>query len=463
MARTIGRLTSNLVRNAKPGPNGRTVLLCDGGGLWLQVGRGKDGKITKSWIFRYSVPGTKISRTGSEYRRERQMGLGPLHTVGLADRSALSPDGSPLLDKEGRQIVLPGARTLAAQARAIVRVGKDPIEEKRASRLASRAANVTRKTFAQMAELYLQKFEDGWRNRTHRRQWRATLRDFINPVLGPLDVDAIDTADVLRVLEPIWSVIPETASRIRGRIESVLDFAGRNSGNPARWTGHLEYRLAKRKPQRRLSALPFTGIGAIMALLRGRSDIAARALEFAVLTAARTGEVLGARWSEFELAGRTWKIPVERLKRRGEEDDGGHTIPLSDRAAAIIEQMASVRQDDRVFPIGPSAMLLCLKALQPDVTVHGFRATFRSWAGSCTAHPRDVCEAALGHAIGSAVERAYMRDSLLQKRRVLMNDWAAFCAKPAGDVVHIGVGNDRKAQENDVNSTNSADMVSVRM
>lgn len=429
MARMIGRLTSNQVRNAKPGPNGKTVLLCDGGGLWLQVGRGKSGQITKSWFYRYRVPGT---------RRERQMGIGALHTVGLADRPALKPDGSPLIDKDGRQIVLPGARSLAAQARALVGQGLDPIEQKNSSRLAARTANVTRRTFAEMAEAYLQKFEDGWRNRTHRNQWRATLQNFINPVLGPFDVDAIDTADVLRVLEPIWSVIPETASRVRGRIESVLDFAGRNGDNPARWTGHLEYRLAKRRPQRHLPALPYAEIAALMTELRGRSDIGAKGLEFAILTAARTGEVLGAKWSEFNLAGRVWKIPVDRLKRRGEEADGAHTIPLSDRAAAIIDHMATIRQNDRVFPIGPTALLLCLKELRPDVTVHGMRATFRSWAGSCTAHPRDICEAALGHAVGNAAERAYMRDSLLQKRRVLMNDWAAFCAKPVGDVVHIG-------------------------
>jgi integrase len=284
--------------------------------------------------------------------------------------------------------------------------------------------------------------EDSWKNPAHRHQWRVTLRDYISPVLGKLDVAAIETDDVLRVLEPIWSKLPETAGRVRGRIEKVLDFAGRNGSNPARWQGHLEHKLAKRSKRstKKLPALPYTEVGAFMAALRSVDHIAARALELTILCATRSNETIGATWSEIDLDARTWTIPIERLKRPGEQEDGSHCIPLSDAAMAVVERMAAIRHDDRVFPIGGQAMWHCLKELRSGITVHGFRSCFRSWAGGCTAHLRDVCEMALGHAVGSAVERAYMRDSLLQKRRALMADWGMYCGKQPASVIRIDVG-----------------------
>jgi integrase len=266
-------------------------------------------------------------------------------------------------------------------------------------------------------------------------QWRSTLGTYILPVLGKLDVEAINTADVLRVLEPIWQEMAETASRVRGRIETVLDFAGRSGANPARWKGHLEHKLAKRNKVRtvkHLAALPYTEVAAFMAELRAVDGIPARALELTILCATRTNETLGATWDEFDLAKRVWTIPASRTKR-----DKEHVVPLAGASMAVLEAMAAIRQDDRAFPIGAQAMMELLRRMGRDITVHGFRATFRSWAGACTTHPRDVCEQALGHAIGNAVEQAYMRDALLTKRRVLMADWAEFCGAPQATVVHL--------------------------
>jgi integrase len=410
--RNLARLTSNKVKNAKPGPDGKTVLLCDGGGLWLQVSAGKDGQINKSWLFRYAAAGTKISRTGREYRRERQMGLGALHTVGLAE-----------------------AREMARGARLLVLQGKDPLDEKDASRAAARTAEAKRLTFAHAAAAYLQKFEDGWKNAAHRRQWRSSLKDYILPVLGKFDVEAIDTDTVLAVIEPIWATIPETASRVRGRIETVLDFAGRSGPNPARWKGHLEHKLAKRnkaRTVRHLAALPYSEMGAFMTELRAINSIPARALEFTILCATRTKETMGALWGEFDLDGRLWIVPAIRTKR-----DKELRVPLSDAAMGVLKAMATIRQDERVFPAHIESMRYCLQEFRPGLTVHGFRSTFRSWAGGCTTHPRDVCETALGHSIGNAVEQAYQRDALIAKRRVLMADWAEFCSRAPAHVVRM--------------------------
>jgi integrase len=406
-ARTTSRLTTATIRNAKPQPNGRPALFCDGAGLWLVVSRGKDGQTCKAWMFRF------LSRPCG---RERQMGLGSLHTIGVTE-----------------------AREMARQARLLVLQGKDPIDERNASKAAAVAARAERVTFAEAMEAYLRRVEDSWRNPVHRSQWRAAMRHYVLPTLGKLDVTEISTEQVLKTLEPIWSTKHVTALRLRGRIEAVLDFAGRNGSNPARWQGHLEYRLTKRSQAlvKKLPALPYASIAAFMTELRGVDSLAARALELTILCATRTGETVGATWNEFDFKARTWTIPVERLKRPGEQEDGSHCIPLSDAAMAVLERMAEIRHDERVFPIGVQTLLICLRELREAVTVHGFRSCFRSWAGGCSTHPRDVCEMALGHAVGSAVERAYMRDALLAKRRVLMSDWAEFCAKAPADVVHV--------------------------
>src|SRR6516164_6079390 len=329
---------------------------------------------------------TFISRTGRKYRRERQMGLGPLHTVGLAD-----------------------AREMAREARLLVRQGKDPLDAKHETQAAAQIAQAKRRTFGEVAEAYLQKFEDGWKNAQHRMQWRGTLRTYILPVLGKLDVEVIDTTAVLQVLEP------KLAKR-----------------NKARTVRHL-------------AALPYIEMGAFMATLRAVNSIPARALELTILCATRTNETLGARWDEVDLEARLWIIPAIRTKR-----DREHRVPLSDAAVSVMRTVAAIRYDDRVFPVGKEAMRTCLSEMRPDITVHGFRATFRSWAGGCTTHPRDVCETALGHSIGNLAEQAYQRDALVAKRRVLMADWAEFCAGDrAANVVRMDGRRQRPAPQTD--------------
>jgi integrase len=397
----IERLSIKDVKDVEPHPSGKLVTLHDGGGLLLMVRPGKTGPL-KHWVFRYAVPG------GGRGGRERRMGLGPEHDYSLAE-----------------------ARQMAQDARKLLRRGIDPLDAKAERTASQRAAKAAAVTFNNAAEAYLAAHEASWRNPIHRKQWRASLRDHVSPTIGELDVATITMDDVLRVLTPIWRVIPETANRVRGRIEAVLDFAGRNGSNPAKWEGLLEFKLAKPNKARSVKhykALPWSDMAAFMAELRAVDDIAARALEFTILCATRTTETVGATWSELDLCSKLWTIPIERLKRPGEQEDGSHCIPLSDRAVEILREMKKFVGGSRVFPgLGEGALRYLLKKLRP-VTVHGMRACFRSWAGSCTTHPRDVCEMALGHPVGSASERAYMRDALLAKRRVLMADWGLFCS-----------------------------------
>jgi integrase len=404
--RGLCRLTVRQVQTAQPG------FVCDGGNLWLQTTIGVDGKLRRSWVFRYATGQIVLSSTGKRRRVEKAMGLGSVETVSLLE-----------------------AREKAADARKLLGQDIDPLETKRAHRASMVARETKFTSFDEAAKKYLRKYEDGWKNRVHRQQWRNTLRDYVVPVLGKRDVRTIDTAVVLKVLSPIWERIPETAARVRGRIEAVLDFAKveigfawQDGGNPARWSGHLEHCLKARKQStKRLPALSWREMPAFISELRGMENIAARALEFTILCATRREETVGAVWREIDLDARTWTIPLERLKRKGEQEDGSHCIPLSDAALGVLRALDEIRQDDRIFPIGLDDMLTCLKELRAELTVHGFRATFRSWAGACTNHPRDVCETALGHPVGDASERAYMRDALLAKRRKLMDEWAAFC------------------------------------
>jgi integrase len=280
--RTPGQLTIKDVRTAKPGPNGRMNVLCDGGGLYLRVYAGADGQVIKNWIFRYARPdgSTKVNTSGRTYRVERNLGLGPEHTIRL-----------------------PEARELAREARALILRGLDPVEQKNASRTAQRAAQAASLTFDAAAKAYLLGHERGWKHPAHRTQWHQSLRDHVSPVIGGLDVAAVTTEDVLRVLNPIWRAIPETASRVRQRIETILDFSGRNGANPARWEGHLEHKLPKRNRKREVKhypALPYQQTAAFMADLRAVNKLPARALEFAILTGGRTGAVWGADWSEID-------------------------------------------------------------------------------------------------------------------------------------------------------------------
>jgi integrase len=306
-------------------------------------------------------------------------------------------------------------------------------------------------TFRQVADRYIAAHEAGWNNDKHRYQWRQTL-DIACEQIGKTPVASIDTGAVMRVLEPLWQQKTETASRLRGRIESVLDYAAargwRTGDNPARWRGHLAKLLpAPRKiakPEHH-AALPWAEIGAFMVDLRDEDNVAARALEFAILTAARNGEALGATWAEIDIQARVWTVPASRMKA-GKE----HRVPLSDAALRVLEAMAPLRDDQAggwVFPglrrgkplAGISPMALLRRMQRDDLTVHGFRSTFRDWAAEATNHPREIAEKALAHTVRDETERAYQRGDLLEKRRRLMEDWARFCARPAvsADVVSI--------------------------
>jgi integrase len=379
----------------------------DGHGLALRIG--PTG--AKSWIFRY---------TGSDGKRH-DLGLGPTHTVSLAE-----------------------ARELALQARKTRRQDKDPLAEKREARQRQRVAVVKAMTFAAAAEAYIQSQTSGWRDPRAAPQWRSSLRDHANPVIGALPVAAVDTGLVMQCLSPIWTTRTETASRVRARIESVLDWARvagyREGENPARWKGNLEKLLPKKskvQPVAHHAALDHSQIGAFMAELRQQEGVAARALEFAILTAARAGEVIGARWSEIDLKAKVWTIPAERMKAAQ-----AHRVPLSEAALAVIEMMAALRRaDDYLFPgivagrpISASAIRIVMDRIGGGSTTHGMRACFRSWCAD-NGIARDLAEQCLAHAIGDAVEQAYNRTDLLERRRPIMASWAKFCDAASAEKV----------------------------
>jgi integrase len=405
MARGLHRLTAAALKRSKAG------LFADGGGLYLQVTAGADGDLRRSWLFRF-----KVAKD-----RDRWMGLGPAHTVSLAE-----------------------AREAALQCRKARLAGIDPINARNERRAAEAQASAKVIKFAEAADSYVRAQAVSWRNSKHAAQWPRSLRVHVFPLLGPLPVAAIDTPLILKCLRPIWERTPETGSRIRGRIEAVLDWCGaaghREGANPARWSGHLEHLLpspAKAKPAQHHAAMPVAELPAFMSELRAQQGTAARALEFAILTAARSGEVFGARWGEVE--GDVWVIPAERMKSGRK-----HEVPLSQRALAIIDEMAAQRQGELVFPgrdglkpLGQTGLRHVLKQLGRDVTAHGFRSAFRDWAGDHTHFPREVAEAALAHVIGDKAEQAYRRGNALDKRRKLMEAWGKYCAAPApaGEVV----------------------------
>jgi integrase len=382
----------------------------DGGGLFLQISRFG----TASWVFRYRVAG-----------RLREMGLGSLDTIGLAD-----------------------ARERARKAREQRLDGLDPIEQRKAARLAVQLDSAKAVSFKDCARRYIAAHQPAWRNPKHAAQWGSTLETYVYPAFGALPVQAVDVGLVLQAIEPIWTVKPETASRVRGRIESILDWATargyREGENPARWRGHLDNLLPARVKVRRVehhAALPYAEISTFMAALRAQEGVSARALECAILTAARTGEVIGARWDEINLADKLWTIPAERMKGGRE-----HRVPLSVPALAIVASMAAIRSGAFVFPGGKEgrplsnmAFLMLLRRMgHGNLTAHGFRSSFRDWAAERTGFPAEVAEMALAHAVGDKVEAAYRRGDLFQKRRQLAEAWAKFCATapaPAGQVV----------------------------
>jgi integrase len=399
---TIGRLSAVSVGKKTPGYH------ADGANLYLRVAPKGAGR---GWIFRYRIGG-----------KTRDMGLGSYPAISLA-----------------------AARELAAECRKHVKQGIDPIERRRADRAARSVDAAKTLSFDNCALEYVKEHEPGWRNAKHRAQWTSTLQSYVSPVFGKLPVAAIDVGMVLRALKPIWNTKPETASRLRGRIEAVLDWAAvhgyRGRENPARWKGNLQGALPNRAGKRlveHLPALPYAEIAAFMAALRERNERTAPALEFTILTAARSGETLGATRDEIDLQNKVWKIPAARMKGARE-----HRVPLSAPAIAVLERMLAVRNGEFVFT-GPSGQPLSRMTplLQhmgrDDLTVHGFRSTFRDWAAERTSFPREVVEMALAHRIGTEVELAYRRSDLFEKRRRLMDDWAKYCARSmSGDVVPL--------------------------
>jgi integrase len=383
----------------------------DGGGLYLQVSDGG----AKSWIYRFMLDG-----------RPREMGLGPLNVISLAE-----------------------ARKRAAECRRMRHDGIDPIEARRAQRDQKKLEAARSMTFDVCAEAYIEAHKPSWKNGKHAQQWRGSLRNYASPVFGSSPVQAIDLALVMKALEPIWKAKSETASRLRGRIEAVLDWATvrgyRKGENPARWRGHLDKLLPARAKIQKVEhhpALPYSEIGSFMEKIRGQDGIAARALEFLILTAGRTGEIIGARWDEIDLEDKIWVVPGARMKAARE-----HRVPLSGAALAITKLMNEIRESDFVFPGGRKgkplsnmAMLAVLKRMgRVDLTAHGFRSTFRDWAAERTNFPREVVEMALAHTIENKVEAAYRRGDLFQKRRQLMEVWARFCGttRPQAEVIAI--------------------------
>jgi integrase len=405
--RTLNRLSNvKVARTKRPG------MYADGGGLYLRVAEGG----SKQWMFRYVVNG-----------RLRDMGIGPEHTLTLAE-----------------------ARERATEARKLRLDGIDPIEHKRAQRAATAAEAAKAMTFKQCAEGYIKDNETEWTNAKHRREWATTLSRYVYPVLGGLPVATINTPLVLKVVKPLWEHAPETASRVRGRIENVLGWATvhhyRTGDNPARWRGLLEHALparAKIAKVKHHAALPYAQAGAFMAKVRRDTRVAARCLEFIMLTAVRVSEANVATWNEIDFANRIWTVPAERMKA-----DKEHRVPLSSAAIAVLEAMRAIRQSDYIFPgqrnahaVGANSVLRFAKeAAGINITTHVLRSTFRDWAAERTSFPREVAEMALAHAIPDAVEAAYRRGDLFDKRRKLMDAWAAYCAKvetDAGKVVAL--------------------------
>jgi integrase len=370
----------------------------DGGSLYLAID-GSGATMRRRWLFLFNWRG-----------KRREMGLGGFPEVSLAEARA--------------------QRDVAEQA---VRAGRDPIEE----RAAARQVEAGKPTFGQIADALIEAKGPEWRNDKHRAQWKMTLEVYAAP-LRPRSVDEIDTEAVLGILQPIWKTKPETASRLRGRIEAVLDAARakgqipRNEANPARWRGHLDKLLPKRTKLSRghHAAMDYADVPGFIAELRMRDATAALCLEFTILTACRSGEALNSLWSEIDLDRKLWTIPAKRMKATRE-----HRVPLSDRALAILENLAKAKTGEFVFggqkagkPLSAMAMEMVLRRMKVEgVTVHGFRSAFRDWAGNETHFPRELAEAALAHVIGDKAEQAYRRGDALEKRRALMEAWANYC------------------------------------
>lgn len=383
-------------------------MLADGHGLYLRI----TDRRTKGWIFRYQVAGQR-----------HDMGLGSVDDVSLAE-----------------------ARERAHELRRLLWQGVDPISDRRAKRSTARAAALKTKSFMECAELYIADHKAAWKSAKHRSQWENTLKTYAYPIIGKLGVHMIDTALVTEIVRPIWATKSATASRLRGRIELILDWAKvqgfRHGENPARWKGHLDALLPKPGEVHRTkhhAALPYAEINKFAVDLRRYDGVNARALEFAMLVGGRTREVRLMKWPEVDLAKRLWIVPAERMKMEKE-----HRVPLSARALAIIREMAAIRTSDYVFPgtkpgrpLGANALLQMLARMgrKGAVTSHGFRSTLSDWCAEQTHFPEEVREMAIAHAVGDKVEAAYRRGDLFAKRRHLMDAWAAFIERKDNDAV----------------------------
>jgi integrase len=400
-----GKLTTAKIRSLGPGRHG------DGNGLWLQV----SATGARSWVLRYWVNG-----------RERVYGLGPLRLISLA---------------EARQ------RAWKVQHARFVN-GTDPIEQRKKAKADRKKAQVEAegvRTFGQVADAFIKAKSKKWSNKKHADQWAQLPKQCA--LIWDLPVADIDTPLLLRLLRPLWDKTPVTGMRVRGRIEQILGAAKvegfRTGDNPAQWRGLLEHALLSPSEAAKVvhhAALGIDEAPKLMAELRARDGIAARALEFLTLTATRSGEVLGATWDEIDLAAKVWTIPAARMKA-GKE----HRVPLSPRAMAILASQPRLIGNDFVFPgikrtVHAGSMLALMRELRPDLTVHGLRSTFRDWAGDKTNFQREVIEHALAHGITNEVEASYRRSDALEKRRRLMDAWAAYCGgKPAGNVIEMKV------------------------
>jgi len=375
---------------------------------------------SRSWVLRLAV-GMRTGKDGLPAVHRRDVGLGSYPEVSLAE-----------------------AREQARVVRKQVRDGIDPVLERQEKKVQIALTLTKAKSFEDCARAYIDANRAGWKNPKHAQQWENTLATYAYPTLGQLPVALIDTGMVLEVLQqhvepgaqPLWLAKTETASRLRGRIESILDWATfrgyREGNNPARWKGHLEHELPARNKVQKVehhAALPYTEMASFMAELRLRQGVGARALEFSILTAARSGEVRGAKWTEIDLKTKLWIIPAERMKA-GKE----HRVPLANEVIALLEALPKEEGNDNVFlatkgkQLSDMAMTAVLRRMEREgLTQHGFRSSFRDWAGETTNYPREVCEHALAHRLADGVEAAYQRGDLLLKRAALMADWARYC------------------------------------
>jgi integrase len=419
MARTSRGLTNKAIEAARhPGNTTRPVRFGHRDGLYLQIAAGG----SKSWLFRFTLAG-----------KSREMGLGSF-------------------GESGAGLTLAQARAEALAARALVKQGIDPILQRNSeiARVANQRELASSNTFENIAEAMVQSKETGWDNPKHRQQWRNTLKTYVYPIIGNMAVSGVGTDDVLRCLRPIWNSKPETASRVRGRIERVLSYAKalklRDGENPAAWRGHLSEILPapsriSGKERKHHPALPWQKISEFMTELCEKDVIAASALEFTILCASRTKEVLGARWGEIQLDEAYWLVPAVRMKAKRE-----HKVALSHAALGLLHHMLPLSSgpDSFVFPgqrtgagLSQMAMLMLLRRDSRSgkaITVHGFRSTFRDWCGEVSSHPTEVAEAALAHVIGNKTEAAYARGDLFTKRRRLMDDWALFCRQEPSEI-----------------------------